>query len=393
MSKQIKFEEGDPSKVGYPYFEIAQPATPEPPQASAPSVQVVEPACPNDCEAGQCIAEANGQPYACPLKSIERTRLARKLLAMPDDPGADAPAGAAQAPALQAAIPAQQPAREWHSEGVPPAGSTCLVWVKPSYAKEPYYMVDNYGEQHEAPVSWSSATIPVGEGWDSWDHEDVLAWSLLDEAGPLASPHSTASHLPTDRREAMSVGWISVEDRLPAKHEEVLIAFQDISLPSTGQYTGSPRDMPGGWCYPAENAGTANDGSDPVVTHWMPLPAAPSAFPVELEQPALGDAADAAGLSAPLRSAAIPIATGEVRSAWQPIETAPSDTLVVVGYLDSEDQETPERHDFDWKEDGCWMQHHDRREHAEMVAPPGSTLPSERAPYTHWLAVPPIPGA
>jgi hypothetical protein len=80
---------------------------------------------------------------------------------------------------------------------------------------------------------------------------------------------------------------------------------------------------------------------------------------------------------------------------WQPIETAPENALVVVGWRDGHDPDepNPERHDFDWKEDGCWMRHHDNREHAEMVAPPGSTLPPERAPYTHWLAVPPIPGA
>lgn len=90
------------------------------------------------------------------------------------------------------AAPPSQP-RVWHFDGVPPVGSTCLVWVKPSYSKEPYYTVDNYGEQHEAPVSWSSATIPIGDGWDSFDHEDVIAWSLLDDAGPAAAPAAPAS--------------------------------------------------------------------------------------------------------------------------------------------------------------------------------------------------------
>jgi len=82
---------------------------------------------------------------------------------------------------------------------------------------------------------------------------------------------------PAGAQVAEPVAWISVEDRLPEKFTEVLVAFQDITLPSTGQYTGNHRDGPDGWCYPAENSGTANDGGEPVVTHWMPLPAAPAA--------------------------------------------------------------------------------------------------------------------
>lgn len=93
------------------------------------------------------------------------------------------------------APPVVQPPRVWHFEGVPPAGSTCLVWARSSFAKGPFYTVDNYGEQHEAPVSWSSATIPVGEGWDTFDHDDVIAWSLLEQSGP-AAPASDADSMP-----------------------------------------------------------------------------------------------------------------------------------------------------------------------------------------------------
>jgi len=78
-------------------------------------------------------------------------------------------------------------------------------------------------------------------------------------------------------------------------------------------------------------------------------------------------------------------------NAWQPIETAPDDTLVVVGWLDPEDAEHPERHDFDYKEDGCWVRHADSYEHYCMVAPPESEGPKETAPYTHWMEVPEIP--
>lgn len=73
---------------------------------------------------------------------------------------------------------------------------------------------------------------------------------------------------------------------------------------------------------------------------------------------------------------------------WQPIETAPEGVLVVVGWLDSEDSE--ERHDFDWKEDGCWLNHEDSYQEFCAVAPPGSRGPKETAPYTHWLELPPL---
>lgn len=64
--------------------------------------------------------------------------------------------------------------------------------------------------------------------------------------------------------------WISVDERKPEKNIEVLIAFRDVTLPATGQYTASPHDT-WGWCFPKEN-----DPEDTgPITHWMPLPAAP----------------------------------------------------------------------------------------------------------------------
>jgi hypothetical protein len=68
--------------------------------------------------------------------------------------------------------------------------------------------------------------------------------------------------------------WIPVSDRLPEKNTEVLVAFKGISIASTGQYTGHPRDTEG-WCYPRENDGMADDGTDPIVSHWMNLPDTP----------------------------------------------------------------------------------------------------------------------
>lgn len=72
--------------------------------------------------------------------------------------------------------------------------------------------------------------------------------------------------------------WIPVAERLPDKNTEVLIAFAgQCSIPATGQYTGGAFDSHG-WCYPAENRGSSNDGEDPVVTHWMALPEVPNAL-------------------------------------------------------------------------------------------------------------------
>lgn len=76
---------------------------------------------------------------------------------------------------------------------------------------------------------------------------------------------------------------------------------------------------------------------------------------------------------------------------WQPIETAPEGVLVVVGWLYPEDAENPERYEFDYKEDGCWMRHEDLYQEYCAIAPPESTGPSPTAPYTHWMAIPPIP--
>ena len=78
---------------------------------------------------------------------------------------------------------------------------------------------------------------------------------------------------------------------------------------------------------------------------------------------------------------------------WKTIETAPEGVIVVVGWLDDEDSETQERHDFDCKEDGVWMRHEDNFQEFCSVAPPGSRGPRETAPYTHWLEVPKIPRA
>lgn len=78
-------------------------------------------------------------------------------------------------------------------------------------------------------------------------------------------------------------------------------------------------------------------------------------------------------------------------SGWRPISEAPAGELLVVGWLDPEDAENPERHHFDWLEDGAWQSHEDAREHFLMCAPPGSRGPKEAAPYTHFMRLGRIP--
>lgn len=78
-------------------------------------------------------------------------------------------------------------------------------------------------------------------------------------------------------------------------------------------------------------------------------------------------------------------------SEWQPISAAPEGRLLVVLWLDKTDKRNPERHDFDYLEDGVWVKHADNYDHFLCVAPPGSSGPSEDAPYTHWLLIPDAP--
>ena len=74
-----------------------------------------------------------------------------------------------------------------------------------------------------------------------------------------------------------------------------------------------------------------------------------------------------------------------VAAPWQPIATAPEGHPVVVFWLDAEDVERPERHEFDYLEDGVWQKHDDYYQHFCAVAPPGSCGPRELPPYTHWM--------
>jgi len=77
-----------------------------------------------------------------------------------------------------------------------------------------------------------------------------------------------------------------------------------------------------------------------------------------------------------------------VPAGWRPINEAPEGRLCVVGWLDAEDSESPERHEFDYIENGCWVKHAELVEYAEAVAPAGSGMPPRDAPYRWFIEVP-----
>lgn len=96
----------------------------------------------------------------------------------------------------------------------------------------------------------------------------------------------------------------------------------------------------------------------------------------------------------------VPCAGGRVQ-AWQPIETAPKETMVLV-YTPPQDGDWPDsvRISFDHipEDSDCWHDHYEHYEHYMMVGGPNAagpdvvcTGPAEKAPYTHWMPIPPPP--
>ena len=80
----------------------------------------------------------------------------------------------------------------------------------------------------------------------------------------------------------------------------------------------------------------------------------------------------------------------QVAATWLPISEAVEGELVVVGWRDPLDTEHPDRHRFDWLEDGCWHEWHEHAEYVEMIGGHGV---SYTPPYTHFkrLGALPIP--
>lgn len=94
-------------------------------------------------------------------------------------------------PATPTAITAEEAGREgeakdaWISvnDRVPAVGQEVLVFGQSPWEKAPSIKVDLWDEIHEAPVSFSSATVSVGEGWTENDSEDdITHWRELPPA-------------------------------------------------------------------------------------------------------------------------------------------------------------------------------------------------------------------
>lgn len=72
---------------------------------------------------------------------------------------------------------------------VPDPGTACIVYGQSRYLKAPHVRLDRWDEQREAPLSWSSATIPIGLGWDDSEWEEVTHWMPL----PAPPEHGATS--------------------------------------------------------------------------------------------------------------------------------------------------------------------------------------------------------
>lgn len=106
----------------------------------------------------------------------------RAMLATPV--GAELVAKVAQALAVPTAVataPAQPSGWIACAERMPPLGEDVLVWLlEPACEGGSHVLFDCWDEQHEAPVSFSSATLPVGPGWDSGAYfEQISHWMPL----------------------------------------------------------------------------------------------------------------------------------------------------------------------------------------------------------------------
>lgn len=90
-----------------------------------------------------------------------------------------------EAIALLRSLPQEEAAgqmTQWISvdERMPQPGTECLVYGPHAFfSTDPYVRIDTWDEQYEAPVGFSSVTVPVGLGWADSALEEVTHWMPL----------------------------------------------------------------------------------------------------------------------------------------------------------------------------------------------------------------------
>lgn len=78
-------------------------------------------------------------------------------------------------------------------ERVPDVGQEVLVYGKSPWEAAPSVKVDRWDELHESPVSFSSATIYVGDGWTEHDSDEITHWMPLPPEPIAAAPQKGES--------------------------------------------------------------------------------------------------------------------------------------------------------------------------------------------------------
>jgi hypothetical protein len=102
---------------------------------------------------------------------------------------------AAEIQRLQEALRAAQAGWRAFPEFIPEDGTRCLVWS--SYHDD--ICIDTWQEQHEAPVSFSTITVPVGLGWDDHSEDEVLYWM------PLPASPASLGQCPPHPHESLAI--------------------------------------------------------------------------------------------------------------------------------------------------------------------------------------------
>lgn len=162
--------------------------------------------------------------YACFIKEAKPDDLERHPY-LPELEEVAEELRALAAPSAAASTPQAQQAKDvgdaaaglkWTrmEDGIPPMGVECIVLLRPLRGNvEPFYVLDTWNTQREAPVSFSSATIEVGDCWDSNDVDDVIAWAIrpsFDESAadaPKASSHEASPPVLADERLGDVESW------------------------------------------------------------------------------------------------------------------------------------------------------------------------------------------